>query len=109
MAPPIIHGTAISTYVRTTRLVCEEKAAEYQLVEVDIMQGGNKAPEHLARHPFGRVPAFEHDGFTPLRNQRHHPLPGCRAAGPALTPSDAKGRRGCSRRSRSSIPTLMGR
>ena len=63
MAAPVIYGPAISTYVRTVRLVCEEKAAPYELVEVDIMQGGNKTPDHLARHPFGRVPAFEHDGF----------------------------------------------
>ena len=51
MAPPIIHGPAISTYVRTTRLVCEEKAAEYQLVEVDIMQGGNKTPRASGAPP----------------------------------------------------------
>lgn len=64
MAPPIIYGPALSTYVRTVRLVLEEKAAEYQLIEIDILKGDHKSPEHLARHPFGRVPAFEHDGFT---------------------------------------------
>ena len=91
MAPPIIYGTAISTYVRTTRLVCEEKAAEYQLVDVDIMQGGNKAPEHLARHPFGRVPAFEHDGFTLYETSAITRYLDAVLPGPALTPSDAKG------------------
>ena len=91
MAPPIIYGTAISTYVRTTRLVCEEKAAAYQLVDVDIMQGGNKAPEHLARHPFGRVPAFEHDGFTLYETSAITRYLDAVLPGPTLTPSDAKG------------------
>jgi glutathione S-transferase len=91
MAPPIIHGPAISTYVRTTRLVCEEKAAEYQLVEVDIMQGGNKTPQHLARHPFGRVPAFEHDGFTLYETSAITRYLDAVLPGPGLTPSDAKG------------------
>ena len=58
MAAPIIYGPALSTYVRTVRLVCEEKGAEYQLVEIDIMTGAHKSPEHLARHPFGRVPCI---------------------------------------------------
>lgn len=63
MAKPIIYGPAYSTYARTCRLALEEKGADYDLVEVDIFSGANKSPEHLARHPFGRVPAFEHDGI----------------------------------------------
>jgi glutathione S-transferase len=23
-----------------------------------------RAPEHLSRHPFGRVPVLQHDGFS---------------------------------------------
>jgi len=63
MAAPIIYGPAFSTYVRTVRLALEEKPASYELVEVAIMQGAHKQPEHLARNPFGLVPAFSHDGF----------------------------------------------
>ena len=91
MAPPIIYGPAISTYVRTTRLVCEEKGAEYRLVDVDIMQGGNKTPEHLARHPFGRVPAFEHDGFQLYETSAITRYLDAVLPGPALTPGDARG------------------
>lgn len=91
MAPPIIYGPAISTYVRTARLVCEEKGAEYQLVDVDIMQGGNKTPEHLARHPFGRVPAFEHDGFKLYETSAITRYLDAVLPGPALTPGDARG------------------
>jgi glutathione S-transferase len=91
MAAPVIYGPAISTYVRTVRLVCEEKAAPYELVEVDIMQGGNKTPDHLARHPFGRVPAFEHDGFQLYETSAITRYLDAVLPGPALTPADPKG------------------
>jgi glutathione S-transferase len=63
MAKPVIYGPAYSTYARTVRLALEEKGADYDLVEVDILSGANQTPEHLARHPFGKVPAFEHGGL----------------------------------------------
>jgi glutathione S-transferase len=63
MAKPVIYGPAYSTYTRTVRLALEEKGADYDLVEVDILSGANPTPAHLARHPFGKVPAFEHDGL----------------------------------------------
>lgn len=63
MAAPVIYGPAFSTYVRTVRLALEEKPASYELVDVEVMKGAHKQPEHLARNPFGKVPAFSHDGF----------------------------------------------
>jgi glutathione S-transferase len=61
MGKPIVHGPGYSTYVRTTRMTLEEKGVDYDLQEFDFMQG--MPEEHLRRHPFGKVPAFEHDGF----------------------------------------------
>jgi glutathione S-transferase len=29
---------------------------------ISLPSGGSR-PEHRARHPFGKIPAFEHDGF----------------------------------------------
>ena len=63
MAAPIIYGPGFSTYVRTARLALEEKPASYELVDVAMLQGAHKQLEHLARSPFGKVPAFSHDGF----------------------------------------------
>ncbi len=63
MAAPIVYGPAFSTYVRTVRLTLEEKPASYELVDVAMMKGAHKQPEFLARNPFGKVPAFSHDGF----------------------------------------------
>jgi glutathione S-transferase len=64
MAIPIIYGPAYSTYTRTARLAFEEKPAEYRLEPVDILTGAAQQSSHLARQPFGKVPAFEHDGET---------------------------------------------
>ncbi|MEM7022357.1 MAG: glutathione S-transferase family protein [Pseudomonadota bacterium] len=63
MAKPTIYGPAYSTFARACRLALEEKGADYDLIEVDILSGANQTPEHLARQPFGKVPAFEHDGL----------------------------------------------
>lgn len=85
-----LHGPSISTYVRSVRLAFHEKGAEYELAEVNILAGQHKQPAHLARHPFGKVPALTHDGFTlyetqPILRYLDRVLPG-----PALAPTEAK-------------------
>jgi len=64
MSQPIVHGPAYSTYVRSVRIALQEKGVDHRLVEVDILTGAHKQPPHITRHPFGKVPAFEHDGNT---------------------------------------------
>lgn len=64
MTRPVIYGPRISAYVRAVRLVMAEKNLDHELVEVDILQGEQNRPEHLERHPFGKVPAFVHDGVS---------------------------------------------
>lgn len=64
MANPILYGPSLSTYVRTVRLVLIEKNIDHEQVEVDLLRGEHRQPAHLARHPFGKVPALEHDGLT---------------------------------------------
>lgn len=63
MSKVILYGPAYSTYVRSALLTMEEKGVDYRLVEVDFLKSPMPA-EHLERHPFAKVPAFEHDGFT---------------------------------------------
>jgi glutathione S-transferase len=63
MSDPILFGAAYSVYVRIARLALLEKGVAYRLVEVDIFAEGGPPSDYLARHPFGRIPAFEHDGF----------------------------------------------
>ena len=62
MSKPTLYGPVYSTYTRSARLAMEEKGVDYDLVEVDFLQGPMPA-EQIERHPFARVPAFEHDGF----------------------------------------------
>jgi glutathione S-transferase len=62
-ARPILFGAAYSVYVRAVRLALQEKGVAYDHVEIDVFGPSGPPPEHLLRHPFGRIPAFEHDGF----------------------------------------------
>jgi glutathione S-transferase len=60
---PILYGFDGSTYVRTARMVLMEKSVEYEQVPVDVLAGESRQPEHLARHPFGKVPVLDIDGI----------------------------------------------
>ncbi len=62
MSQPVVYGDAISTYVRSVRLALEEKGVPHTLVAVDLVKGQHKEECHLVRHPWGKMPAFEHDG-----------------------------------------------
>lgn len=56
-----VYGAAYSTYTRSVLLVLQEKSVPYTLAEVDIFKP--VPPEHLSRHPWGKIPVLEHDGF----------------------------------------------
>ncbi len=64
VAVPVLHGLSRSAYTRIARLALEEKQIAYTLEEVEIFGPRGVPTEHLERHPFGRIPTFEHDGFT---------------------------------------------
>lgn len=59
----IVYGAAYSVYVRIVRIVLQEKCVAYDLVPVDVFADEGIPADHLARHPFARIPAFRHDGF----------------------------------------------
>ena len=90
--PVLLHGPAYSTYARTARLVLEEKGIPYELREVDILTGANLAPEHLARHPWGKVPALEHDGFLLFETFAIARYLDEAFPGPSLQPADPRAR-----------------
>lgn len=58
-----LYGFDASTYVRTVRMLLNEKGAKYDQVPVNVLAGEPRQPEHLKRHPFGKVPVIEHDGM----------------------------------------------
>jgi glutathione S-transferase len=67
MGRPIVYGPALSTYVWSVRLALAEKGVAHELVEVPF--GAHREEPHLSRHPFAKLPAFEHDGFALYETQ----------------------------------------
>ncbi|HET7883908.1 MAG TPA: glutathione S-transferase N-terminal domain-containing protein [Acetobacteraceae bacterium] len=63
MSQPLVFGATYSVYVRIVRLALAEKRVPYRLHEVDIFAPSGPPADYQGRHPFGRIPAFEHDGF----------------------------------------------
>jgi glutathione S-transferase len=92
MTEPILFGAAYSVYVRAVRLALEEKGVAYRLEEVDVFAAGGVPAAHLARQPFGRIPAFEHDGFRLYEAGAIERYVDEAFAGPPLQPADPKAR-----------------
>ncbi|HEY4163211.1 MAG TPA: glutathione S-transferase family protein [Dongiaceae bacterium] len=63
MGKPIVYGPRYSVYTRAAIMALMEKRVEHEVVHIDMDAKEHKAPPHLARHPFGMLPAFEHNGF----------------------------------------------
>ena len=86
MANPIVYGPAASTHVWSVRLALAEKGVTHELVEVPF--GAQREEPHLSRHPFAKVPAFEHDGFALYETQAIIRYADERFAGTPLQPED---------------------
>ncbi|SDR56497.1 glutathione S-transferase [Rhizobiales bacterium GAS191] len=67
MAEFTVYGVPGSPYVRGALLGFEEKGVSYRFVAMPM--GSSKTPEHLARHPFGRVPVVDHGDFRLYETQ----------------------------------------
>jgi glutathione S-transferase len=83
-----VHSIPGSPFGRAVLATLEEKGASCRFSPV--APGTFRSPQHLARHPFGRVPVLEHDGFLLYETQailryldRVLPVP-------ALTPANPK-------------------
>ncbi len=92
MANPVVYGPRFSTYTRSVLLALEEKGAAYEVDEVNILEGAHQTPEHLARHPFAKVPAFSHDGFDLYEVSAILSYVDAAFSGVSLQPDDAKAR-----------------
>jgi glutathione S-transferase len=92
VAPPTVYGADYSVYVRTVRLALEEKAVEYRLETVDIFADDGPPAGYEQRHPFLKIPAFEHDGFKLFEAAAIMRYVDEVFDGPALMPATAEGR-----------------
>lgn len=86
-----IYGHPMSTCTRKVLTTVTELALPYELSLLDFGKGEHKQPAHVARQPFGRMPAIDHDGFAMFESRAI-----CRylndVGGGALAPADAHGR-----------------
>jgi glutathione S-transferase len=92
MGKPIVYGADYSVYVRIVRLALEEKGIGYELVPVDVFAAEGIPGWYLDHHPFGRIPAFEHDGFRLFETTAIARYVDEAFDGQALQPADPCGR-----------------
>lgn len=89
----ILWGFDGSTYVRTVKMLLAEKGmTDFVQVQVNVLKGEPKLPEHRARHPFGKVPVLEHDGLRILETSAIVRYLDDVLPGPSLTPATAADR-----------------
>lgn len=84
----IVHGIPGSPYVRSPLIALEEKGADWRLAALPF--GTYKTPDYLRRQPFGKIPAFEHDGLEFYETQAFLRYLDRIVPEPALAPSDPR-------------------
>ena len=67
MSEFVVHSIPGSPFGRSVLATLEEKRASYRLAPV--APGTMKTPDHLALHPFGRVPVLQHGDFRLYETQ----------------------------------------
>ena len=86
MATITFHSLAESAYLWTAMHVADEKGVDYELVPLAL-----GSPEHLALHPFGKMPAFRHGAVTLYETLAIAHYIDRAFDGPALQPADPLG------------------
>lgn len=77
-----------SPYGRAALVACKEKQLPHRLSP--LKPGENRGPDHMARQPFGRVPAVDDDGFVIFETQAILRYLDAVGTGPSLTPSSPR-------------------
>jgi len=88
-----LYGFNGSTYVRTVKMLFVEKGfTDFEQVSVNVLKGEPNTPEHLKRHPFGKVPVLEWDGSTILETTAITRFLNDKLPGRSLVPATAEDR-----------------
>lgn len=88
MAEFVLHSIPGSPFGRAVIAAFLEKGQPFRFAAV--APGTLKGPEHMARHPFGRIPVIEHGDFKLFETQAILRYIDRVCPGPALTPADPK-------------------
>jgi glutathione S-transferase len=89
MSDPIVYGFPRSTFVNIIRLILTHKGVAYSFQDLEPVMG---KPEHLALHPFDRVPILRHDDLTVYETSAIAAYVDEAFGGVRLTPDNAKAR-----------------
>lgn len=89
MSDPIVYGFPRSTFVNIVRLILTHKGVSYKFQDLEPVMG--KA-DHLALHPFNRVPILQHDELTIYETSAITAYVDEAFAGASLTPKDIEAR-----------------
>jgi glutathione S-transferase len=84
----VIYSIPGSPYGRAVLIALQEKGARYRVSPV--VPGTMRTSEHLARHPFGKVPVMDHGDFRLYEAQAILRYIDRVLPQPALTPTDAQ-------------------
>jgi glutathione S-transferase len=89
MSDPIVYGFPRSTFVNIVRLILTHKDVAYGFHDLEPVMGKQ---EHLALHPFDRVPILRHGDFTVYETSAIVSYIDETFPGPRLTPQDVRAR-----------------
>ncbi len=88
MSEFIIYSVPGSPFGRSVLATLEEKGAPWRFSPV--APGANRVEPHISRHPFGRVPVLEHDGFMLYETQAILRYLDRVLPAPPMTPADPR-------------------
>jgi glutathione S-transferase len=88
MSEFVVHGIPGRPFGRAVLIVLEEKSAAYRFAPV--APAALNTPQHLGRHPFGRVPVLEHGNFLLYETQAILRYLDRVLPRPALTPAEPR-------------------
>lgn len=84
----VLYGYDPSSYVFSVRMLLAEKGVSYRHVPLDVIAGEPQRAEHLARHPFGKVPVLECDAFRIIETSAILRYVNDAFAGPSFIPDN---------------------
>lgn len=92
MSKPVLYDYWRSSSAYRVRIALNLKGVAYAAKPVNLLEGEQRSPEHLARNPQGLVPALEIDGRTLTQSLAIVEYLNETRPTPALLPADAAGR-----------------
>jgi glutathione S-transferase len=93
MSEMTLWGFDGSTYVRTVKMLLAEKGVtDFRQEPLNVLAGDPRKPEHLERHPFGKVPVLDHAGLRLLETSAITRYLNDVLPGPSLVPATPQDR-----------------